>query len=253
MSIAGDFALAVDVANEAAALALDYFVRGTTAEDKPDGTIVTTADLAVEKQIRRHLALDAADDGILGEEYGQTGRSGRRWIIDPIDGTNAFVAGSADWRVQVALEVDGEVTVAVVIAPSQGRAWLAQAGSGASQAAWPPDGTAPRPLSVSSTRSWDPARIHAWPLDGRARAIASRSTPPTSIVPIGVGTGALDAFVVECCHAWDHAPWILITEEANGRFTDWTGERSPHHRGGIFSNALLHAELVEALGIRTTT
>lgn len=253
MAAANDFALAVDVANEAAALALDYFIKGATATDKADGTIVTEADFAVEKQIRRQLTLDARNDGILGEEYGQTGPSHRRWIIDPIDGTSDFVTGASDWRVQLALEIAGEVTVAVVIAPSQGRTWVAEAGGGASVAAWPSDGTAPTRLSVSSTTVWDPDRISAWPLDGRPAPIGTRTTLPTSVVPVGVGTGILDAFVIECCHPWDHAPWILITEEANGRFTDWAGGRSAHHRGGVFSNAVLHRELVDALGIHISS
>ena len=59
--------------------------------------------------------------------------------------------------------------------------------------------------------------------------------------------GEIDAFLAECCHIWDHAPWILLVEEAGGRFTDRTGGHAGDQGGGLYSNANLHSQLLAAL------
>jgi histidinol-phosphatase len=60
--------------------------------------------------------------------------------------------------------------------------------------------------------------------------------------------GEVDAFLAERHHLWDHAPWILLVEEAGGRFTDRTGGRAGDQGGGLYSNAALHDGLLAALG-----
>lgn len=73
--------------------------------------------------------------------------------------------------------------------------------------------------------------------------------PPASPLPlVELVRGEVDAFLAERYYAWDHAPWILLVEEAGGRFTDPTGGRAADRGGGLYSNAALHAELVAALG-----
>jgi histidinol-phosphatase len=69
----------------------------------------------------------------------------------------------------------------------------------------------------------------------------------TPIPPIALVRGEIDAFLAECCHTWDHAPWALIVEEAGGRFTNRTGGRSTDLGGGLYSNANLHGQLLTAL------
>jgi fructose-1,6-bisphosphatase/inositol monophosphatase family enzyme len=63
--------------------------------------------------------------------------------------------------------------------------------------------------------------------------------------------GEIDGFLAECCHVWDHAPWILLVQEAGGRFTDRTGGSSGGAGGGLYSNRALHAELLVAIGYPT--
>ncbi|GFJ86555.1 inositol monophosphatase family protein [Phytohabitans rumicis] len=128
-----DLDLAVGAAVDGARLAMGYFARITEVhrEEKPDGSLVTEADRAVEAVIRRVLGAARPGDAILGEEEGQHGDGGRRWIIDPIDGTVGFAEGGDRWLVLVALEVDGEVVVGVAAAPAQRRIWWAEAGAGA--------------------------------------------------------------------------------------------------------------------------
>ncbi|MEJ3747738.1 inositol monophosphatase family protein [Actinomycetes bacterium KLBMP 9797] len=120
-----------------AAVALGYFAAfaALRREIKPDGTVVTEADHAVEAAIRRVLTEARPDDAIVGEEGGQTGQGDRRWIIDPIDGTAPFVAGDNRWQVLVALEEAGEIVVGVAAVPAQRRIWWARRGAGAFEAA----------------------------------------------------------------------------------------------------------------------
>ena len=90
---------AVDLARRAGAFAAERFFAGDVAATrKPDGTEVTATDLAVEELIRAALARHAPDDEVYGEEAGTTeGTSGRRWIIDPIDGASPPPRPSKCW------------------------------------------------------------------------------------------------------------------------------------------------------------
>lgn len=244
-----DLALATRLADEAGSIALAFFDRGIGSEVKSDGTPVTEADRDVERFLREQLTTQRPDDALLGEEYGAAGAGTRTWIIDPIDGTGAFAEGDPDWRIHLALEVGGIVRVAVVVAPAKARRWSAAEGCGAYESAWPDDGVSAHRLAVSATSRLHEAHIEMWPLEGDMSQIARVVSLPTTVVPVAVARGGLDAFVIDCCHAWDHAPWILIIEEAGGRFSDWSGGRSAHRRGGVFSNTALHESLLPSVGL----
>ena len=95
-------------------------------ETKPDLTPVTEADQAAEKALRARIEAERPRDGVVGEEYGETtGSGGRRWILDPIDGTKSYVRGIPAWGTLIALERDGEIVVGVVSAPALRRRWWA--------------------------------------------------------------------------------------------------------------------------------
>ena len=110
MAFEREVELAKLLAQEAGALAIDYQRRGVTAETKSDESPVTAADRACEKLIVDRVTLEFPEDGVLAEEgENRPSRSGRRWIIDPIDGTRDFVRGIPLWAVLIGLEQDGEV------------------------------------------------------------------------------------------------------------------------------------------------
>jgi 3'-phosphoadenosine 5'-phosphosulfate (PAPS) 3'-phosphatase len=99
------------LANAARAAVLPFFrSAGLVADNKhSDGAFdpVTEADRAAERAMRAILAEVCPEDGVLGEEFGEvTGQSGLTWVLDPIDGTRAFLSGSATWGVLVALSDD---------------------------------------------------------------------------------------------------------------------------------------------------
>ena len=98
--------LALDVAREAGASTLRWFrSRDLAVDSKADGTPVTAADRAAERLVRERLAVHAPGDGVLGEEEPETaGTTGRRWIVDPIDGTKAFTRGVPLYSTLLALD-----------------------------------------------------------------------------------------------------------------------------------------------------
>src|ERR1041384_7522766 len=96
---------------------------GVAAEVKADASPVTIADRENERLIREAIEREFPDDGILGEEgASKTGTSGRRWIVDPIDGTRDFVRGNRFWCVLIALEQADESLVGGAHFPQIGRA-----------------------------------------------------------------------------------------------------------------------------------
>ena len=243
---ADDLTVAHVLADRAAPLAMSFFrSEGLVAETKADSSPVTEADRAVELLLRRALAELRPDDGVLGEEFGAVGSASRTWILDPIDGTNFFAEGSPEWRIQIALQVDGDIVAAVVDMPAAGVRWWATAGGGAYERT--EDGSVQR-LAVSTVASVTDAVLTCFPgaigerLPAAAQLRSWRRLPLPEVI-----RGEIEAFYVDCCQVWDHAPWVLLVEEAGGRFTDHEGGRSPAKRGGLYSNAAVHDALLGAI------
>ncbi len=154
-----DLQLALELADMADPIALSRFrASDLKVETKPDMTPVTEADRAVEAALRERLAAARPEDAIVGEELGATGASGRRWIIDPIDGTKNYVRGIPIFGTLIALEEDGEVTVGVASAPALGHRWWALRGEGA----WA-DG---EPIRVSGVARLEEAQMSHAQLEG---------------------------------------------------------------------------------------
>lgn len=131
----GRFALAKVIAQEAGAMALDYFNRRETLviETKRDPQdVVSIADRNVEKLIRERVEAMFAEDGFLGEESGHTaGVSGYTWVVDPIDGTAPFVSGMPNWCVSIAVLHDNAPIIGVICAPCHNELYAAATDKGA--------------------------------------------------------------------------------------------------------------------------
>src|SRR5664279_810016 len=127
-----DLALALRLADPADAISFDRFgARDLLVEAKPDLTPVTDADRAVERALLSALAGARPDDAVEGEEFGVRGEGGRRWVIDPIDGTKNFVRGVPVWATLIALLDGADAVVGVATAPALGRRWWAARDEGA--------------------------------------------------------------------------------------------------------------------------
>jgi len=255
-----DLAFALAAAREAGALTLEYFGRERLAvERKQDGTPVTDADRAAERLLVARIREAFHDDGILGEESGETrGTSGRRWILDPIDGTKSFVHGVPLYGTLVALEVGGRPTVGVVCLPALREAVFAALGEGAF---WSRDlgrDEATVRARVSTVDRLDEALFcttspHGFERSGqtafydrvRQRMKTERGWGDCYGHML-VATGRAEVMLDPIMAIWDCAALQPILEEAGGRFTDFTG--TPTHSGGsAISTNLALADEVRAL------
>jgi histidinol-phosphatase len=255
-----DLELALRLTDLADALTVEVFRRADlVVETKPDLTPVTEADRAVELVVREVLADARPEDSVVGEEYGTAGSGPRRWIIDPIDGTQNFVRRIPVWATLLALEVDGQPVVGVVSAPELRRRWWAVAGQGAFVAV--DRGPAER-IHVSGIANLADAQVSGAGLDdwdehgGRAAlmALADRCRRYR-----GFGDFWSHMLVAEgCCEIgldpvaslWDLAALAVIVEEAGGRFSDLDGRPGPGGGSGISSNGTLHQAALDVLAGR---
>lgn len=247
-----DLALARELVREAAAIALAHLGRGLEVHSKPDGSPVSDADLAVEQMLGERLARDRPDDGVLGEELGTRGSSERRWILDPIDGTSNFAAGRPQWGTHVALQDAGEIVLGVVSRPVSGSTWWACRGNGAFRSQ--EGGDAARALHVSDIGSLSRSRVGVWTQTepdwlARLSEVATRAESDLDDV-LKLAEGGLEVMIDVTGRPWDHAPLVVIVEEAGGRFSDRHGGRRIDHGTGLFSNGRVHDELTRLLNVR---
>ncbi|WP_163864537.1 histidinol-phosphatase [Myxococcus eversor] len=244
---------AAEVARKAGDVALGYFRSGIAVDTKSDGTPVTVADRTAEKTAREWLEARFPDDGILGEEFGET-RPGaqRRWILDPIDGTKTFIRGVPLWGTLVAL-AEGErilvgaayfpaVNELLVAAPGQGCFWNDQRAKVSEQA----DLSRAVVLTTDERFRQYPERGDAWRRFTLDAAISR--TWGDCYGYLLVATGRAEVMVDELLSPWDAAALQPIIDEAGGVFTDWTGRRTSFGGNGIATNAALARVTRERLG-----
>jgi histidinol-phosphatase len=220
-----------NVAKKAGETALRYWNSGIAMETKADDSPVTLADRECERLIARAIEEEYPEDGVLGEEgSAKESRNGRRWIIDPIDGTRDFVRGNRAWATLIGLEDAGEVVAGVSCLPAMGELFSAARGSGADCNGEP----------IHASAISDPAQavlcVNGFnALEGRPfkdRLIAWMD-PFWAVRSMG---GCLDAMMVSRGQAevwielsgkpWDFAPLKIIAEEAGAKFFNFDGGSS---------------------------
>jgi histidinol-phosphatase len=253
-AIDADLAFALELADIADQIALARF-RATdlVVETKPDLTPVSEADREAEKALRAQIEAERPGDGVVGEEFGATqGDNGRRWILDPIDGTVNFVRGIPNWGTLIALEDDGEVVAGVASAPALHRRWWAARGAGAFA-----NGERVNVSRVGAVEdallcyTYAPA-FDEYGLGEQFRALAARCWQARGFgdywAHMLVAEGSADIAIEPVMNLWDNAPLIVIVEEAGGRFTDLRGRRTIDGEGAVTTNGLLHDAVLEAVG-----
>src|ERR1700754_2384705 len=239
----------VALARGAGDITLKYFRKQPETTTKSDGSYVTIADREAEAYLRRLIAERFPDDGVLGEEEGEReGRSGRRWILDPIDGTFAFVHGVPFYGVLIALEIDGEPSVGVVNIPALNEIVSAARGLGCFFNGGPARVSTTASLGESLLLATD---FHGCTRYGFGRAVEELQARVKTSRTWGdcygyvlVATGRADVMLDPVMNLWDCAPLLPIMEEAGGTFTDWRGERTIHGRNSIATNGLLFDEVM---------
>lgn len=220
------------VAQAAGEIALEHFrkVSTLTVESKGPLDLVTAADRDVERFISGELGKLFPEDGVFGEEGSASeGRSGRTWVIDPIDGTFNFVRGSSDWGVSIGLVEQGRPVYGLVNAPARGEIF---AGGGTLAASL--NGTAlpaPRGFDRSSAavgigvhpevRREEGLRLYGAVINDLQ--IAFRVTGSSVISLIDVAKGAVDGYVGLGIPCWDILGMLPCLEQLGVTTTiDWT-------------------------------
>ncbi len=243
---------AVRLAREAGEITFRYFKGSFVAERKADNSFVTIADREAETNLRANIERSFPDDGILGEEEGEKmGTTGRRWIIDPVDGTYSFVHGVPLYAVLIGLEIDGQSMLGVVNLPALNELVHAARGLGCF---WNSE-----PARVSSTKSLGEALLLATDFGtceqygfGRAagtlqQQVSARRTWGDAYGHVLVATGRAEIMLDPIMNVWDCAALLPILEEAGGSFTDWRGNRTIHGGNAISTNGLLFDDVMETI------
>jgi histidinol-phosphatase len=265
-----DLDLAHALADLADELALARFgAADLHVETKPDLSPVTETDRAIEQALRERIASERPGDSVLGEEEGTSGEGGRRWILDPIDGTRNYSRGIPVFATQIALEQEGEVELGLVSAPALGRRWWAERGKGAYRNDAPIRVSGVKKLedstmsigfghrvAVSRVSRLEDAVVSFELSEGieRLAPLAERAWHTRSFGDFWqhmlVAEGCVDVAIDPAVKIWDCAPLKIIVEEAGGKFTDLAGRPVIDGGSGVSTNGLLHAEVLTALSSR---
>ena len=246
------YAKELHVARLAARRAADNAIRiqrlGVEAETKSDLSPVTIADKEGEKIIAGLVNEHFPEDGVLGEEGAALeSRSGRRWIIDPIDGTRDYVRGNLLWCVLIGLEAEGEVKTGVAHFPMLGHTYFAARGMGAYCNDVPirPSAIASIDKSVMMVNIGNKIAHRAdsakW-LEFLGRFWAFRCLGGAQDAMMAAA-GQAEVWMEPSAQAWDFAPMQVIAEEAGARFFAFDGSRSIHKRSGVVCAPGVEAEV----------
>ena len=228
-----DIALAHTLADAAGAAIRPWFRRPFLVETKEDFSPVTIADREAEAAIRALLARHRPADGVIGEEYGEDRPDAARvWVLDPIDGTRAFVAGRPLFGTLVALLEDGVPVLGVIDQCIAGDRWVGGTGHPTTLNGRPAHVRACAALSgahLATTSPWlfaggDSARFEAVRLAARDTLLGGDCHNYGLLA-----AGHLDLVVESGLKIYDWAALVPVVTGAGGVMTDWDG--APLRRG----------------------
>ena len=260
-----DYSTALEFAFEVARLggriALSHFGRSPDARRKADGTWVSEADWAVESQIRLRIARAWPDHNVLGEEEGLTAAGGGEatlgaptWVIDPIDGTNNYLAGIPIWSTLVGLRIDKESVVGVAHAPALEETYDAALGLGARMN---DETISVDPVDKLENATFvfaDPREFLERGLTTAFDVLCTRTFRSRGFGDFWghmlVARGAAHIMLEPHLSVWDVAALQPIVSEAGGKVTDFAGRPWADAGDCMTTNGVLHDEVVALLDQR---
>lgn len=254
-ALESDLALLIDAVREAGALALTFFGNAPHSEIKPDGTAVSEADLAVDALLKARLLQGSRNAyGWLSEESEDTLERlnhTRVWIVDPIDGTRAFLKGKPEWTISAALVEDGRSLLAAVFNPAVNEFYHAARGGGAF-------------LNGARMKVCEPVKLEGCRLAASATLFRpgrwDRPWPEIETVWVNsiayrlalVAAGKCDGTIsLSGKNDWDVAAAHLLVEEACGIITTHDAQplvynrENTRHSSIVSAGPALHAALIE--------
>jgi len=235
---AQELEIVAGIARRAGDTALRYWRSGLTPDTKSDDSPVTIADRECERLIAASLDETFPEDGLFGEEgAAKPSRNGRRWIIDPIDGTRDFVRGNPMWATFIGLEQDGEVVAGFVNFPALGELVTAARGAGARINDNPIRASAATEItrSVLSLDSFNQVGRYEW-----AARLNEFMRPFWAVRCFGgcydavlVARGMADLWIETSGQPWDFAALKIVAEEAGARFFSFAGRSTIHDGNAV--------------------
>ncbi len=223
-----DLALAAALADAAGAAIRPYYRAESGLEAKEDASPVTLADRAAEAAMRALIERAFPADAIIGEEYGvKEGISGRAWVLDPIDGTRAFISGRPIFGTLIALVIEGWPMLGVIDQPILAERWIGVTGRPTLFNGKPattrrcPD-LARALLATTSPALFDDAQLHAF--EHLDNAVMSTVLGGDCYNYGCVASGWLDMVVEANLKLHDFAALVPVVEGAGGRMCDWQGD-----------------------------
>ena len=239
-----DRTLALRLAGEAGEILLAHWAARDSLHvtEKRAGDFVSDADRAAEQHIREGIARARPADGWLGEETGAAGRGGRRWVVDPLDGTTNFLHGIGHWAVSIALEDAGKPVLGVIHDPVRAETFAAQPGAGAELNG--------RAISVRDTAELPSALLGTGipfggmpHIDAHAADIARLMPACAGVRRMGaaaldlayVAAGRLDGFWERRLQHWDIAAGLVLLREAGAVVEGWHPDEHPEETGTVIT------------------
>lgn len=239
-----DVEIAKDAAIKAGQILLGFWQERESLKvsNKRAGDFVSRADFEAESYLKNTLLSNSANEGWLGEETGSSGEQGRRWIVDPLDGTTNFLRGIPHWSVSVGLQVDGNLILGVIHDPVNDETFIAQQGKGATLNGMP--------IKVSNTENFASALFGTGipfggmpNIDDHASEIARLMPKCAGVRRMGsaaldlayVACGRLDGFWERGLQLWDIAAGLVIASEAGATITGFDNEDDPSVSGNVLT------------------
>jgi myo-inositol-1(or 4)-monophosphatase len=258
-------AFAHRLADAAGAVIRPYFRRRLDIDDKgaakgKEFDPVTAADRGAEEALRALIGRERPKDAILGEEFGETkGTSGRRWVLDPVDGTRAFITGHHMWGTLIALEVEGERLLGIIDQPVLRERFIGYPGT--AEVITPEDTTPLRTRVCAGLAEAIVTTTHPWSYfsEGEEEAFA-RVASAARMSRFGgdcygyalLAAGYTDLVIESSLRPWDVAALVPVVENAGGIVTDWQGQpldtSSSHYAIIAAGDPRVHEEAVKLLG-----
>ena len=222
-----DLALIVEAAKEGGALALERQTRDLDIQKKPDGSPVTSADLAVDALLTERLRSARPDHGWMSEETTDNAErltTRRTFLVDPIDGTRAYMRGKPYFVVSIAVVEDGRTTAGVIYAPALNELYTATLGGGAQMNGAAIHASATTALEDCAMLGDEQMFKHpAWTVPWPSMRVEARNAIAYRMAL--VAAGAFDAAVaLSSKHDWDLAAGALIAAEAGAVVCDHKGQ-----------------------------
>jgi len=245
--------IAKEAATASGKILIRLFGQVSHVIKKGDIDLVTEADFQSEKTVIEIIRRHFPQDSILSEEVGGYERSSNRtWLIDPLDGTTNFVHGFPFFAVSIALEIDKELVIGVVLNPFMDELFEAAKGTGAFLNS--------KPIAVSRTPKLTEALLATgFPYDIHEKAeevlnrlkkmvITSQGVRRPGAAAIDmcyVAAGRLDGFWEQGLKPWDTAAGMVMIQEAGGKLSTFQGGHyTPYQNSIVAANPFIHKAMI---------